>query len=99
MVLGLAWRWWVSRSVKNASRVGASALMTVAPLLAQGAPQPGTAAPGRQGSAPADLRVPDRDHSLVPVDVVPVEAHYLPRAHAGGRDEPDEGLIGGCPQR
>jgi hypothetical protein len=53
----------------------------------------------RHGSALAELRPPYRDHLLLPVDVVPVEAHRLPRAHAGGGDEPDEGLVGGSSQR
>ena len=45
-----------------------------------------------------ELRAPDHQHPLAPVDVVAVEAHRLPDAHAGDREQPEEGLEGGSPQ-
>ena len=45
---GLAWRWPISRSVKNACRVGASALMAAPPGRRRAGRRPGRAAPGRR---------------------------------------------------
>ena len=44
-----------------------------------------------------ELRAPHGEHPLGPVDVVAVEAHRLPDAHARDREQADQDLEGGSP--
>jgi hypothetical protein len=53
----------------------------------------------RQLPGSAAFTFPDQQHSVIVVEVVGVEADHLADAHAGDRQQRDQGLIGDHPQR
>src|SRR5437773_3128676 len=71
-------------------------------LLAEVVPHAGVAIEGghragehRHLTGLAELRLPDEQHAVDPVDVAPVESESLADTHAGGSEQPDQGRVRG----
>jgi hypothetical protein len=47
----------------------------------------------------AELRLPDQQHALLPVDVGAVKLDGLTDPQAAHRQQPEQSLVGRCPQR